>query len=182
MTPEMKALKMKVMKRSFALVFVALMSVMVGLQLAGYSVDTGKTVPRLVGVTGILGAATLVFDKYMYLPFLGPCVLPPTALEETEPRTAAFTVDVRARQGASHIVYWASESSAGVVPNPWDAYGNYGNAGVTKVTSSGTASLAVKCPGQYKVRGKVLPRHVHYREVFPSGVMSEVKTVGVDCL
>lgn len=179
--PEMRVLKQKVMMRAFALTFVFLMSIMVVLQLSGYKIDVSRPVPMLLGWCGAFATLKLVTDRDILLPFLGECVVPPSVLSVSEPRTASFSLDIKVDPAASHVVYWASESAAGTVPTPWDAYGNYGNAGVAQV-SRGTATLAVKCPGRYKVRGKTLPRHVHYRAVYPSGIFGVVQTVNVNCL
>lgn len=179
---EIHALKSKVMMRTLAMTAAFAMTLMMAAQLAGVRINLWKPVPATVGILGVLGVLRMAFDRATYLPFLEECALPSTILTETVPKDAAVTVAVTVDRGASHVVYWASESGSGTAPTPWDAYSNYGNAGVARAGTDGSATLAVRCPGRYKVRGKKLPRHVHYRAVYPSGIAGSVQTVNVECV
>jgi len=126
--------------------------------------------------------SVLLGNKTTYLPFLGEAVLPHTVLkEDRQPADATVDVEVKAVNGATHVVYWASDVGKDVAKNPWVAYKSYDNSGVVKVDAQGKATLRLRCPVRYAVRGKVLPRHVHYRSVFPSGLVSKIETRGVVC-
>jgi len=133
-------------------------------------------------VSACVASLTLMSSRTTYLPFLGEAVFPSTLLKEpSDPADATVTVEVNASPGATHVAFWASESSAHVVKNPWAAYDRYTNSGLA-VVRGGKATLHIRCPAQYAVRGRVLPRHVHFREVYPSGIVGEVKTAQVVCV
>jgi hypothetical protein len=143
----------------------------------GYA-NAGGPVMGAVALLAFVACVWLVMQRSTYLPFLGPAVLPSSVLAERRvPKNATVIVDIPSK--ADKIVYWASEPSK-TKPNPWAAYKDFKNSGVVDVTN-GIAEVHLRCPGTYVVRGKVLPRHVHYREVLGSGMMSDVKTVGVIC-
>jgi hypothetical protein len=145
--------------------------------------DTKGTFGSACLVSAVIAVVILAMDRTSYLPFLGESVFPTSLLALQAPRDATFSVNVKVKPGASHVVYWAAESGVGLVPNPFDAYGNYTNAGVVKASPTGDAVLPIRCPAQYKVSsGKTLPRHVHYRALYPSGIAGDVKTTQVTCL
>jgi len=133
-------------------------------------------------IASVAALLKLLSDRTTYLPFLGDCVLPSTVLYARTPDKASVIINVKVPAGATHVMYWASESGAGIVPNPFDAYGNYANAGVVEATADGMATLKIRCPSQYTVRGRTMPRHVHYRAVYKSGIAGPVETVNVVCL
>lgn len=131
---------------------------------------------------GSIALSVLLSDRTTYLPFLGESVIPAPVLKDSrEPADATVDVEVTAVSGATHVLYWASDVGQGVAKNPWTAYQKYDNSGVAKVDSQGKANLRLRCPSRYAVRGKVLPRHVHFRSVFPSGLVSKIETRGVVC-
>lgn len=172
-------MRIRVMTRIAAMLAIALFVAVVAAQHVGLvKMGAGSALTAL----GVAGTVRLLFDRDSWLPFLGECVLPPSVLAPRVPLDASFNVTVTAPKGATHVVYWASESAAGVAPSPADAYGNFGNAGVVQTMSDNSAQLKIRCPGAYKVRGKALPRHVHYRAVFPSGIAGPVQTRSVTCL
>lgn len=132
-------------------------------------------------VSACIASLVLVSSRTSYLPFLGEAVFPSSLLKEpSDPADATVTVEVDAGRGATHVAFWASESKGYVVKNPWDAYDQYSNSGIS-VVKGGKATLNVRCPAQYAVRGRVLPRHVHFRDIYPSGIVGEVKTAQVVC-
>lgn len=132
----------------------------------------------------IVAMSRLVFDRDTWLPFLGECVVPPSVITDTyTPNDATLEYRVTVDAGASRVTYWASESGAGVAANPQDAYNQFKNAGVVKVNKiDGSAVLKLRCPAQYKVHGRPLPRHVHYRAIYDSGIMGSVQTENISCL
>lgn len=181
-SPEMKQMRRKVWMRIAALVAIGIMTLVAASnKLNLVRTDPEGWVGTLTLIAGCIGSLHLLSSRDSYLPFLGDAVFPPAVLALKTPSDAAFTATVPAPPGASHVVYWASESAAGVAPAPGDAYGNFGNSGVVPV-SSGIANLPLRCPMQYKVRGKTLPRHVHYRAIYPSGISGPVQSSNVTCL
>jgi hypothetical protein len=182
-SPEMKQMRYKVWKRIAALIAIGIMTLVAASnKLNLVRVDPDGWAGTLILLGGCLGAGYLLTSRDSYLPFLGEAIVPPSVLTLKTPNDAAFTATVASPPGASHVMYWASESAAGIAPAPGDAYGNFGNGGVVTVTSSGVANLPLRCPGQYKVRGKTLPRHVHYRGIYASGIAGPVQTSNVTCL
>lgn len=132
-------------------------------------------------VSACSALVVLMTNRTTYLPFLGETVFPSPVLNHArEPADATVSVEVPALPGATHVVFWASDVGTGVSKNPWVAYKNYDNSGVVKV-HDGKATLRLRCPARYTVRGKVLPRHVHYRSIFPSGIVGKVETRGIVC-
>lgn len=181
--PEIKAMRYKTLLR-IAMMFV--LAIFVALSALHRTklirIDAFGTVGTVALIAAVVSVGYLAFDRDSYLPFLGECVVPPSLLSAKTPQDSTFTVTVNVPVGATHVMYWASESGAGIVPNPYDAYGNYSNAGIVKASTSGTAILPLRCPSTYSVRGRQLPRHVHYRAVHKSGVLGSVQTTNVTCL
>lgn len=133
----------------------------------------------------LLGTAGLVYilmDKTTFLPFLGETVLPPSVLRVATPTESTIDVTVKAPRRATHVVYWAAASKGDIIPTPQAAYDGFSNAGVVAVVN-GTAVLPLQCPAAYKVpmRNKTLPKHVHYRAVYPDGFLGRVQTQNIMC-
>lgn len=141
----------------------------------------GYALPRWCALTVAAAAVVLALRRETWLPFLGETVLPPSLFRKPFGPTRDTTdVVINVSPGASRVAYWASETADAT--DPRGAYGSYGNAGVAE-TFGGTATLRLRCPGRYSVRGGYRPvRHAHYREVFGDGTLGPVKTVPVDCL
>lgn len=123
-------------------------------------------------------ASTLVLAlrRDTYLPFLGKAAMPLGMLQTSFPAMADAKIAVRA-PGATHVIYWAAERDA---PDPYTAYAETSNGGLAAVIG-GRATLKFKTPGQYSV-GRVLPRHVHWRAVYPNGMVSRVETTDVSAV
>jgi hypothetical protein len=122
-----------------------------------------------------------MFNRNFYLPFLGYSAFPCGSMVEKVPADANTEVKVVVPPNVN-VIYWASENPnklAEPISNPWDAYGNYDNAGVVKSDDSGVAILKVRMPVSYKVglMHKTLNKHVHYRYCELAGMLSEVKTI-----
>lgn len=139
--------------------------------------------PVITRVTyGAVGAAGiyLLLNRDTWLPFLTKSAFPCAPLAEKHPAdaTAAYTV----RTGVPHanVVYWAAESSSDVSPNPWMAYSQYNNSGISRSDENGVAVLKLRRPGKYSVpvRG-TLESHVHYRVCLHPGMLSSVQTLVV---
>ena len=176
MDGHMKQFKNRIMLRGAALLAVFLVIAGVaGDQLLGFSVVKPGPVSAAIAT---LAVGYLLADKSTFLPFLGETVLPPSVLRIATPTEGTLTATVRAPRRATHCVYWAS--SGANTDSPRDAYQGYKNAGVVEVLDR-KAVLPLLCPSIYKVRGRALPKHVHYRFVYPEGVFSKVHTQPVVC-
>jgi hypothetical protein len=139
-----------------------------------------KRTPWTLGIfaaAAIAALVFLVFDRNSYLPFLGPTVAPIAALDPSFPANASLKIEIRPPPGTVRVLYWAAEIDA---LHPQPAYGDVvANSGLASV-HRGKAVLRIAPPGQYAVGWKgTLPRHVHWRAVFPSGILGEVMTTPV---
>jgi hypothetical protein len=178
---EMQRLKDSTMNRMAAISMVMVFIVFVVVARLGWIDFNGPVMVSSIA-SACVASIALLSSRTTYLPFLGESVFPSTLMVESKtPEDATVDVEVRADPGATHIAYWASDVGVGVKDNPYTAYGRYTNSGIAKVNSRGMATLRLRCPVRYTVRGKVLPRHVHYRMVYPSGIVGKVETRGVVC-
>lgn len=181
MAPEMRRMKDSTMNRMAALSVILVFVTCVAIARLGWIDFYGPVMISSI-VSACIASIALMSSRTTYLPFLGESAFPDTLIKESKtPEDATIDVEVRAEPGATRIAYWASESGIGTKDNPWTAYGRYTNSGVAKVNSRGIATLRLRCPVKYTVRGKVLPRHVHYRMIYPSGIVGPVETRGVVC-
>ncbi len=137
-----------------------------------YDFDT--VIYTLVGISAIL----YLFNRDFFLPFLGHSTFPCGSMVQKVPDNADTDVTVKVEPHVN-VIYWSSEMGD-VKNNPILAYGSYSNAGVVKSDQTGNAVLRVRSPAAYKVPGKTLPPHVHYRTCDSDGLMSRIKTVFVD--
>jgi len=177
---EIGALSATTMNRMVALCFLMLLVVCVISARMGLVNFNGPLMSACIA-SGCLASLVLMGNRTTYLPFLGEAVFPSSLLREpSAPDEATVEVEVVAEPGATHVAFWASDVGEGVKKNPWVAYGSYKNSGIA-VVRGGKATLHLRCPSIYTVRGKVLPRHVHYRSVFESGIVGKVETRGVVC-
>ena len=181
--PEVQALKKKIQMRSAALLFPWAIVLLVALGRTGlYTFKFSSVFGTALLILALGGIVYLVQDQATFLPFLGETVLPTSALVLKTPTDASFSINVTVPSNATHVMYWASESGSGIGSTPFEAYGTFGNAGVVKAQNDGSATLLVRCPQQYRVGGRALPRHVHYRAIFKSGIAGPVRTAPVTCL
>lgn len=130
----------------------------------------------------LIASATLylMVQRDVYLPFLGPTLVPCTVLQPREPPGATRHVTVTVPPH-SKVLYWASEPSLNQLAalESWEkVYGDYENAGVAVADASGMATLHVRDPQPYKVpfKGR-LGSHVHYRVCGEPGWIESVKTI-----
>ena len=151
---------------------------------------TGQDLVRLVlppryarivyAVIGVAGLA-LLFNRDIYLPFLGETLVPGAALEQRVPQNANDQVTITTKPGAK-VLYWATEPNpaAGKELATWDvAYGGYENSGVAVADDTGKAILRFRGPPQpYKVpmRARLEP-HVHFRVTDANGFMGRVQSL-----
>jgi len=134
----------------------------------------------------VLVAIYLMFRRETYLPFLGESVVPYSVFtEKINPITSitANPINIKINTpNAEKVIWWAaSEDQHKVAQTPEEAYNEYENSGVSNVSKDGTVSIVFPCPTQYKIpSGRILKKHLHYRETH-GGMLSEVKTINLDC-
>jgi len=127
----------------------------------------------------------ILLKRNTYLPFLGEIALPSSLIKDIfspENSNVEVNIPIKAPNGTK-ILYWGAlpSKSNNVEINPYVAYGNFSNAGVAYV-DNGNALIKFNCPSKYNVPfGHTLNRHIHYRTTLSNGMMSEVKTVFVNC-
>lgn len=142
-------------------------------------VGVGVKVPGWLAVAGAVAAVSLALSRNTWLPFLGRTALPSSLFKASSPADASETMTlVATKPDTTRIVYWGADRDA---PDPQAAYRGFNNAGVATVVA-GKAVLRLRCPGKYEVHGRRLARHVHWREVNDSGMLSEVKTAAMLCI
>ena len=142
---------------------------------------------NIVYTTVGIAAIYLSSRKSFYLPFLGKTILPTSVIKQMDNINADIKINVDA-PNADMVIYWAANplpiNEVDGSKYAMDAYNKYTNSGVAPVIS-GKAELKVSCPQKYWVNkwgiNKTLPKHVHYRLVYPTGWVSEVKTTKLSC-
>ncbi len=144
-----------------------------------------STVYILVGIAALY----IGFNRNTYLPFLGDTVLAPSLIKDTGVTRENANIEVEVDgEGASTVMYWAAnpaEAGHDGEKFAFDAYANFENAGVAPVVN-GKAKLRVECPQKYWVKKygfikQTIPRHLHYRLIYPTGWTSEVLTKKLNC-
>jgi hypothetical protein len=142
---------------------------------------------RIFAIFIIAAAVILIMKKETFLPFLGLAHLPNTLIaEEKIPKGAnlSYYIDMNDYEDGTIIIYWAANKTDKIIEDPYEAYKNYNNVGVSKV-KNGKAEVRIFCPDRYKVKkifNQLLERHFHYRIVYKeTGFLSPVMTVKVDC-
>lgn len=155
-----------------------------------------KIVYILVGLAGVYAG----LHRKTYLPFLGPSVVP-HSLFPYHKFQEDYKVEVKVFEPRGvKVIYWAAEpkDKKDKLNYPRKAYGDYANSGVANIDETGHATLYLKCPQQYKLPHRkrlffkqnilptlgsvaLLPKHVHYRVAYKSGILSRVKTLKVKC-
>lgn len=149
--------------------------------------DDYNIILRIFVIFVIAAAVILMMKKDTFLPFLGLTVLPNTLIaNEKTPNGAnlSYTIDMSDYEEGTTVVYWAANKTDAIIEDPYEAYKNYNNVGVSKV-KNGKAEVRIFCPDCYKVKkvfNQLLERHFHYRIVFKdTGFLGPVLTVKVNC-
>ena len=142
------------------------------------------TALKVFSLVSCILALILMFQRDTYLPFLGYTALPKSLIKDMiAPANSNVyaNIEVKDVPDGTKIIYWGAKPSKLPLPNPWDAYDHYQNAGVTEIRG-GKAQLRFHCPATYKVpSGVTLNRHVHYRICYEDGMIGPVETTYVDC-
>ena len=171
------------------------MIVMVVILLSGVSwLGVAIGVPTLniwlriaVGIVGVLSLVAM-FNRDVYLPFLGSAVMPislvPPVSPQQKPQPNSLMIQLKKLPPNTKVVYWAAETAdprdASVLM--WtDAYKDFANSGVVLSDASGVATIMVRKPQGYKVTKFGIPwnikPHIHYRYVVGKSMLSKVYTV-----
>lgn len=151
-----------------------------------------KNVLNLLFIIIGLSALYLFFNRDYYLPFLGETVIPTISPLKKNKKDLITTI-IKNLPPKSTVIYWAAKSSEkdlSLILDPYKAYGDYENSGVTVSNELGEAQIEYECPTTYQVSKfgifkKVLRRHIHFRYTDSRlpGFISPVKTLflDVDC-
>jgi hypothetical protein len=144
---------------------------------------------RVISFVVLLCILWLGLHRDTYLPFLGSAAFPASlVLSERVPDNANIQVIVPMPGVAdgTKLLYWGAQPESkekAVAENPWTAYSDYTNAGVTTVRE-GMATIRFNCPGRYKVPLGIVPlkRHLHYRLCCEKNtLLGPVRTLWVKC-
>lgn len=131
----------------------------------------------------LLAVFYLSINYTTFLPFLGETAIPLSAFKDVTSKKEtdnAYRIYINAPDG-TRVVYWASNSSQLVIPNPKDAYEKSPNVGIAEVRNN-MVTFYTTCPSSYKVSmGRIIKPHIHYRVAKSNGLLGAVKTVKVEC-
>lgn len=121
---------------------------------------------RIFVIFIIASAVVLIMKKDTFLPFLGLAHLPNTLIaEEKIPNGAniSYSIDMNDYEDGTKIIYWVINKTDKIIEDPYEAYKNYNNVGVSKV-KNGKAEVRIFCPDRYKVKKSI---HSIIRASFP---------------
>jgi len=140
-------------------------------------------VGNMLAILIALSAIYIGSQRDSYLPFLGETVIPCSVLSDKIPEHADVEVTVSGLKPGAKVIYWASEPATeglGKINDWQQAYLELANAGVTTVSTDGSATLRVRKPQPYTVpmMGR-LESHVHWRSCQDGGMMGPVQTTAV---
>jgi hypothetical protein len=129
----------------------------------------------------VLSAIILLFNKTLWLPFLGETVFPSEAFIPTMVKEDFdLSIPVKVKPN-TRVAYWASlpQKNKEIIPDVEDAYADYSNSGVAISDNDGNVNLLILEGTSYKVpSGSIIKKHIHYRELDQEyGFLGEVKTV-----
>jgi hypothetical protein len=130
-----------------------------------------------------IAALYLMFNRDYYLPFLGETVVPSIIPLKKDTKNLIKTT-IKNLPPNSTVIYWAAKTGESTILDPYKAYDDYSNSGVSLSNEKGEAEIEYECPVSYKVgkfgfMKKLLPKHIHYRYIDPKlqGFMSPVDTI-----
>lgn len=150
--------------------------------------DNYNTFLRIFAIFIIAACVYMLYKRDTFLPFLGISFMPNTLIiEEKVPQGAniEYVLDMKGYETGTRVIYWAANKTDKIIEDPFEAYKDFHNVGVTKVVG-GKATVKIFCPDKYKVNHfgmtNVLDKHFHYRVVFKdTGLMSPVMTAKINC-
>lgn len=144
-----------------------------------------KDIQKIIYIVVGLAALNLARDRNTYLPFLGktavPCSLFTYNDQHIKNKNDSVEIKIKPNQ---KVIYWAANPTESTnLVDPWKAYGETHNSGVSVANNQGIATLHFNKPQSYKVnrfgRTKVLQPHVHYRVCNSNLMLGPVQTIQV---
>jgi uncharacterized membrane protein YuzA (DUF378 family) len=145
-------------------------------QLVGYQTNLNK----MIYIAIALAALRLALKKTTWLPFLGYSAFPSQSLVPNKYNSIGNTIIKVNVKPNTRVAYWASlPRQTSEIPLVEQAYGKFENSGVVLSDNNGIAELLVLPGTEYIVpSGRVIKRHVHYRELdLHTGMMGRLETV-----
>lgn len=139
-----------------------------------------SNVDKIIYIIVALAALRLAFNRNTWLPFLGFSAFPSQSFVPNKNNSIGNTivkVDVKPN---TRIAYWAAlPKQSQDTPYVDEAYGKFENSGVVMSDLNGVAELLILPGSEYRIpSGKVIDRHIHYRELdLPAGMMGRIETV-----
>lgn len=147
--------------------------------------DIPKNVLNIIFILIGISAIYLFFNRNYYLPFLGETVIPIVSPFKKNSKNAIKTI-IKNIPPKSTVIYWGAKASQDdeLIIDPYTAYGDYTNSGISLANENGEAEIDYECPSSYQVPKfgmlrKTLRKHIHYRYIDPNtpGLVSPVYTL-----
>lgn len=151
--------------------------------------DKYNVIVRILVIFIITACVYMLYKRDTFLPFLGISFMPNTLIVDEKVPPGAnleYVLDMRGYENGTRVIYWAANKTNKIIEDPWEAYKDFHNVGVSQVTN-GKATVRIYCPDKYKVNHfgvhtSILDKHFHYRIVFKdTGMMSPVMTTKINC-
>lgn len=143
----------------------------------------GPTVEKIIQAAIFIAGLCLMFNRNYYLPFLGRTVMPTSVFKPYVQDNPDKTIEIKTNKETKYVIYWLAQpdKKGGGNPHNYDiAYGDFSNYGISP-SVDGKSTLYIKCPQNYNVSyNRTLPKHVHYRFIYNSGMISEIKTKNLE--
>ena len=139
----------------------------------GYNLGVNRYIYILIAISAII----IMFNRDLWLPFLGRNVMPTTLIPLKINPGANKSIEIQVTPN-TRVAYWASKPTNDLTS--FDiAYDDFSNSGVVISDDKGIAKLNIIEGSAYSVPGgKIIPKHVHYRELDPlSGTIGPIQSV-----
>ena len=135
---------------------------------------------KIIYIIVALAAVKMMFNRNTWLPFLGFSAFPSQSFVPNKKNSMGDTIIKVNVKPNTRIAYWAAlPKQTQDTPYVDDAYGEFENSGVVMSDNNGVAELLILPGSEYTIpSGKVIDRHIHYRELdLPAGMMGRIETV-----
>jgi len=135
---------------------------------------------KIIYIIVALAAVKMMFNRNTWLPFLGFSAFPSQSFVPNKKNSMGDTIIKVNVKPNTRIAYWAAlPKQTQETPYVDDAYGKFENSGVVMSDNNGVAELLILPGSEYTIpSGKVIDRHIHYRELdLPAGMMGRIETV-----
>jgi uncharacterized membrane protein YuzA (DUF378 family) len=137
-------------------------------------------VDKIIYIIVALSALKMMFNRNTWLPFLGYSAFPTQPFVPNKNNSMGNTIVKVTVKPNTRIAYWAAlPKQSQDTPYVDEAYGKFENSGVVMSDINGVAELLILPGSEYTIpSGKVIDRHIHYRELdLPAGMMGRIETV-----